>query len=234
MSADWYASRKGWKLCKANLMVEGNLDVRYFLTANDLYRAKHQKSLVGLDFSIFSAGSGDAGGTYGILDEFPTLFKLVGLDLDGNGRRKYSVGVLLDNDRNGQRAASALPKQNRSLHLWSQIFLLHRILPCRTRDSLPLGKHVESENGKYQGLQCEIEDLLAEYFIDLFMSENPRHKSVKLKVDDGFHVSWSDDAKHGLANFAGQYGSVEDFSKIIETLKSIRFYFGLPPDGVSH
>lgn len=226
-----YAKHKGWSLKKINLIVEGNLDVTYFNLANKKYLLKNGKSLVGDDLSIFAVGTGNLGGTLGIVDELPTLIKIAAVDLDQNGKRKHRFAALFDFDDHGRDAAQKLPRINRAVVMWQDMFFLQRSLPRRSRESKPLCDHVEAENSAYQRLDCEIEDLIDQTLVDLFVSEQLRIAKPKRSIANGFHINWSQDEKHALIRFVTAHCTLDEINGLVETLKSLRFYLGLPPDG---
>jgi hypothetical protein len=77
VGCEWLAQKWGWRLAKANLMVEGTSDVRFFRVASEVYERATGRRLLTGDLSVFAAGNGDEGGTYGIAERFPTLHNLV-------------------------------------------------------------------------------------------------------------------------------------------------------------
>jgi hypothetical protein len=121
----------GWKLSDGNLMVEGTSDVAYFKLAARLYRTRAGLSLLGQDFSIFAAGLGNEGGTYGVSEKFPTLFNLASYDQDAAGRRRFKVIALLDDDRMGQAALTGITRGHRQIREYESIFRLRRLMPQR-------------------------------------------------------------------------------------------------------
>lgn len=94
----WYAAGLGWPLDARNILVEGELDQRYFVLASDLYLRLYHRVLMGPPLAIYPTGIGDAGGTDGILEHYPTLRSLIERDALVNNRRTYRVIVLLDSD----------------------------------------------------------------------------------------------------------------------------------------
>lgn len=229
----WYAERMNWTLLRGNVMVEGNTDVRYFHRAAQLYLASSGRSLMYKDLSIFAAGTGEAGGTYGIAEKYPTLFNLARVDVDQNAKMKYRTVALLDSDSAGKAAVRVMCQANRSLQENAHLFLLHREMPRKSRDAKPLTQHIKDENLKYVGLECVIEDLVDATFCDLYAEANPQHVEGKTHtVVDGHHRRWTQDGKFGLCKYVEQYAGVEEVVRIVEVLKSLRFYLGLDPDGV--
>lgn len=228
-----YADQMGWKLLRANVMVEGFLDVAYFNLAGKLYEATCSLSLLGRDLSIFAAGQGDEGGTFGVVEQFPTLLNLAKRDLTREGKMKYRLAALLDNDQAGRDALRLLCRANRAIQENGLAFLLWRQMPRKSRDQRPLSLHIREANSVYQGLDCEIEDLLDDSICDLYATVSPHHLIRKRTAADGFHYDWTRDGKQGLRLFTAENADSNALSKVIETLKSMRFYLGLPPDGLA-
>ena len=92
----WFADGLGWPLGSLNIIVEGELDQKYFFLASDLYRDFCGRVLVSPRLSIFPTGIGDAGGTNGILNYYPHLRVLIERDVSPNNQRLYRAIVLLD------------------------------------------------------------------------------------------------------------------------------------------
>lgn len=229
----WFAERCGWTLRRGNVMVEGNLDAKYFGFANRLYRDQHGLDLIGKDLSLFAAGTGDEGGTYGVIEKFPTLHALSRLDLDAHGKVKYRIIALLDDDPKG-RAAIKHMGQNRTLKENAQLFLLRRKMPRKTRDAVPLTAHVKTANEIFNGLPCVIEDLVDSTLCDLYAEQFPQHVIGPIRaIGGGHHRGWTEDGKHGLCRFVQTNAQLGDVSQFLDTLKSLRFYLGLSPDGVT-
>lgn len=233
VGCQWYAERMNWTLLRGNVMVEGNTDVRYFHRAAELYLASCGRSLMHKDLSIFAAGSGDAGGTFGIAEKYPTLFTLAKIDVDQNAKIKYRTVALLDSDNAGRAAVRVMCQANRSLQENAHLFLLHREMPRKSRDAKPLTQHIKDANLKYAGLECVIEDLVDATLCDLYAEANPQHVEGKMRtVDDGHHRRWTQDGKFGLCKYVERHAGVDEVVRIVEVLKSLRFYLGLDPDGV--
>lgn len=230
----WYASMKGWPLLRANLMVEGNLDVEYLRLAAATYLAVNAMSLLGQDLSIFCPGSGDAGGSYGIVEQFPTLWNQSRLDLDASGKVRYRLAALLDNDDEGKKAATLMCKANRGLQLYGNVFLLQRYMPRRSRDAKPLAAHTREQNQAYANVDCVIEDFLDPTLCELYAEEYPHHLTRRVALLNGAcQYRWTFDGKFGLRRFVESQASIHELAGLVEVLKSMRYYLGLAPDGVA-
>lgn len=214
-------------------MVEGDSDVRYFELASKLYRQATTLQLLSKDLAIISAGTGDVGGTLGIYEEFPPLFKMIQADADSQSKPLFRLTCLFDNDIAGRQAARTLLHQYRSLRECRDVFLLSRSMPVSTSEPTVLTKTIASANQNWKDLDCEIEDLLDDNFIQAFLSENPLALKRNLIEQGGkTHYEFKDSMKGRLWLFANENCTLSDVTSIVETLKSLRFYLGLPPNGV--
>ncbi|MDD2467978.1 MAG: hypothetical protein PHI97_28705 [Desulfobulbus sp.] len=228
-----YAKRMEWTLRPRNIMVEGDSDVRFFLLANKLYELETKHNLLGEDISLFACGYGDSGGTYGMFEQLPPLLNIIRSDPDKNGKVLFRVIALVDNDYAGRILHRGLTQQYRQLKTFRDIFTLNRILPRTTSEPNALAKQIEKHNKDWKGLDCEIEDLLGDELVELFLDENPNaFKSKPVELNGRCHYEWTDNAKGKLYNFTKEYASLNDIVKLVEILKSLRFYLGLPADGI--
>ncbi|MDP1941058.1 MAG: hypothetical protein Q8K54_10510 [Gallionella sp.] len=199
-----------------------------------MYKNEYGLSLVEKDLSIFSAGTGDRGGTDGIYEELPTLLKLIETDCDAQGAKLFRVVALLDNDRAGKFLLQVLLKQYRTLKQNRDIYLLNIIFPRNSSEPTIVDRQINSENAKWNNLDCEIEDLLGGSLLDAFQDDSSNAPRIPPVEVEGFrHYEWSDAAKSRLIRFAEENAMLEDVIGIVELLKSIRHYLGLPQDGVS-
>ena len=226
-----YCRRKGWSLFRRNLMVEGNSDVRYFELANKLYLAANGKSLLGVDFGCFASGTGDDGGVDGIIREYAALRQIVDSDRDANLSTLFRVVALLDDDLAGRACAKSLSMTWRYCH-GRDFFLMRRTWPMSTNEPGVLGKHLEQERFP---LFTEIEDLVSESFLDSFACERPDAFSRARRLESGArHSNFGEQMKGALWIFVKQNAMLADLIQIVDCLRAVRFYVGLPPDGIPH
>lgn len=230
---EWFALQCGWKLLPCNVMVEGTSDVAYFELASRLFQGQNGKSLLGVDLSIFAAGMGDAGGTFGVSEKFPTLFNLAAYDLNTSGSRKFRAIALLDDDRAGRAAIAGITKGHRQIKEFESIFLLKRKLPSKSGSTRKLELDTQHANAIFRGLECTIEDLLAQDFCNRFVSLMPKSMSrAPDSIGGGVRRHWTEDGKRGLRECAERSASFNDIVGVVDTLQSIRSYLSLPPGGV--
>lgn len=215
-----------------NVMVEGTSDVSYFERCSQLYQARFGRRLLGADLSVFAAGHGDDGGTYGVSEKFPTLFNLASLDLDAGGRRRYRTIALLDNDRMGQKAVAGITQGHRQIREYESIFCLKRVMPQRAGSAQKLGERTRAANATFPSLECTIEDLLSDAFCVNFVQAMP-HAVARAATNSGgaHHRYWTDQGKRELRLSALRTATFEDMHPMIEVLRALRTYVGLPADG---
>ncbi|MDR6468673.1 hypothetical protein J2777_002401 [Paraburkholderia graminis] len=229
-----YAARNGWVLLRRNIMVEGDGDVRYFELAAKLYaEANNGQSLLGKDLSIFSAGTGNNGGTLGIIDKLPSLLDVIESDKDEQGTKLFRVIVLADNDRAGNACVQALLNRRRTWEIYRDVFLVHRILPTTNRFPHVLRNDVQEANDAWKSLDCEIEDLLDDNIIDAFISTNPHALSQKgISCEGGArHCEWTLQGKANLIRYVERYAMLRDIERIVRFLQALRFHLGLTMEG---
>lgn len=229
----WIASKRGWSLLHGNVMVEGTSDVAYFKIASRVYELAHGKRLLGVDFSMFAAGLGDEGGTFGISERFPTLFEMASLDVDSNDKRRYRVIALVDDDKMGQAAVAGITRGHRQIIEYKTIFKLRRAMPLKAGSPKSLAEKTKTANDNYGTLECTIEDLLDTKFIEKFIQGMPQaiYKPASVAAS-GVHRYWTEDGKRKLLQFTEKNATLEDMKNLVEVLKSLRSYVELPSDGV--
>lgn len=230
---EWYAAMCGWSLSIGNVMVEGASDVAYFALAARLHQAQCGASLLGTDLSIFAAGLKEEGGTFGISERFPTLFNLAALDHHPNGRRRFRVIALLDDDTMGRSAVNLIAGGHRQIREYESTFRLRRVMPRRSESAKALASQTETANAVFGRLECTIEDMLSDRLCARFVASRPdaiyRPAST---AATGTHRYWTPPGKLMLFQFAEEQATIEDVHSLVDALRSLRSYVGLPPDGV--
>lgn len=227
MTTEWYAERKKWTLGRVSVVVEGNLDPRYFQLADRLHQARAGRTLLGPEFRVLSSGTGDAGGADGVVREFLTLFNLAQVDLDGNGKKKFRVAALFDDDLAGRTRATHLLKANRMLKMGRDVFLLWRQWPLLQLAPEHVQPRLQAANAEFQSLPCEMEDLLSTSLIDTFLGESAQHFRPRRTVAGAHHIDWTDDGKHALLRFAETHAAPDDGLALVSMVIGLRHYLGV-------
>jgi hypothetical protein len=228
----WFADQLGWPLDRLNIVVEGELDQKYLFLASDLYREACGRALTSPPLSIFPTGIGVEGGTDGILEHFPLLRMLIERDVSPEHRMLFRAIVVFDNDSAGKKALNRLRERYATLRDYYDLFLIHRQMPRATREPGHLSRLLKEVNREWNGMDCEMEDLLSSELLAEFVRENPRRcRREPVHKAGGHHFEFSPDAKSALFRFARDYATVDDVAGVIELLKSLRFYLGLDPEG---
>ena len=229
----WYAKRMGWELKRGNLMVEGTSDVDYFYCASRCHYKATGLKLLGEDFAVFAAGLGDSGGTYGVLERFPTLFQIALVDLDHGGKRRHRCIALLDDDNMGRSAVSSITRSHRQIIEYESIFRLRRIMPMKAGSSRVLEERTRSQNLGFGKMDCVIEDLLPQALTKRFLEIHPNATSRPTIVQGlGVHYYWTDAGKRDLLRFVKANATAAELAGLIEVLKALRSYVNLPSDGI--
>lgn len=230
---EWYAAMCGWSLSTGNVMVEGTSDVAYFALAARLHQAQSGASLLGTDLSIFAAGLEEEGGTFGISERFPTLFNLASLDQDPNGRRRFRVIALLDDDTMGRSAVNLIAGGHRQIREYESTFRLRRVMPKRSDSVKALASQTETANAVFGRLECTIEDMLSDKLCARFVASRPDAVNRPASTAaTGTHRYWTPSGKRMLRQFAEEQATIDDVHSLVDALRSLRSYVGLRPDGV--
>lgn len=230
---EWYAAMCGWSLSTGNVMVEGTSDVAYFTLAARLHQAQSGVSLLGTDLSIFAAGLDDEGGTFGISEKFPTLFNLASLDLDTNGRRRFRIIALFDDDTMGRSAVNLIACGHRQIREYESMFRLRRVMPRRSDSAKTLRSQTDTANSDFARLECTIEDMLSDELCARFVVSRPDAVNRPAStMATGTHRYWTPPGKRMLREFAEKQATIDDVRSLVDALRSLRSYVGLPPDGV--
>jgi hypothetical protein len=230
----WYAEKMGWKLSSGNVMVEGTADVAYFELASRLHFQKTGMRLLDHNLSIFASGLEEEGGAYGIQARFPTIFDLNRLDTDANGRLKYQLIAVFDDDDIGRSAMKSLLYVNRLLKEYVSVFLLRREMPLRPQVPAQLGMLTTQQNQQFAGANCTIEDMLSDSLAQRFLSgaQNVLARPINPTVQT-LHLPWNVAGKAQLREFAEKTATWNDVERLVNALRALRSYVGLPPEGSS-
>lgn len=223
-----YGRRMGWSLVRCNVMFEGTTDVRYCRTANGLYSSETGKNLLDKDFQVFAIGERHEGGTDGIRERLRTLQSLLLSEPEDLG---MSVICVVDDDFAGRKAFADL---RRKFQPWRDLFKLQRVFPRTPNSRSP--EHFEGEwkkaNSAWQGLDCDIEDLISDDLLHYFIDDNPQCLKAVVEERGGRrHRKFHGNEKLNLVRFVESNSALADLNLIVELLKSLRWLLRLDPDG---
>ncbi|EEF62495.1 hypothetical protein [Pedosphaera parvula] len=227
-----FASRRGWKISKLNILVEGEHEQRYFSLADRLYRQKENKALISTQISIFPTGIGDDGGAFGLQRDFHPLRAIMDVDLSADGKRACYAVALFDDDMPGRRGCNSLTGQHLTYRKWRDVFLLQRLLPRSTRSPEQMQKLVDEANQPWRGIDCEIEDLISIDLLSEFLKGN--HKAAEREpqeVAGSVRCSLTSAGKAQYVRFVEDNALLADVRCLVDFLKSMRYHLGLEPDG---
>jgi len=233
VGCSWFAAMAGWEILRANLLVEGTSDVRYFKLADSLHFKNTGNHLLGIDLAVSAVGIKDDGGTYGIMDKFPTITTVSKMDVDHNQRQIYRFIALVDDDNMGRSAIKKISTSRRDIREYESIFRLQRTMPMRAGNAAKLAERSREQNAMFE-MDCVIEDLLPIDICNEYIKSNPHHLNPTLVLKNGgHHAKWHPERKAGLLRFAETHAVFEDMVNIISVLKALRSYLALPPEGVN-
>lgn len=229
----WYAGQLGWPIRFRNIIVEGETDRDYFRLADKLFYEAKGRRLLGDEVAVFPTGSGDQGGTYGIVEHFPIFRKLIDLDVDAHGKTPFRCIALVDGDSQGKNAFNILTSKYTRLRQYRDVLILQRELPRATVEPKALRTQIENANKAWRQIDCEIEDLVSYSLLDAYVDAQPKSKKREpILLNDGHHFFFQSEYKRDLFRFVEDYAGYTDVDRIIETLRSMRFYLGVDPDGI--
>ena len=223
-----YALSLGYEIRPKVVLVEGTTDVALFkLAANSELEATGKK-LIDEQLCFIAAGEGDRGGTLGVIRELMCFRGLCRAFLLPNGRPRYRVVALFDNDRAGRLSLQEARRLDGSLLEFKDLFLLHPVMPLTSNlDLLSLKREFERENQKYRGLDWEPEDLLPESFIKCFEEEFPSAAGRSKEINGLTHRDYTRDGKARLHRFVKDHAMREDLLQVIGLLQAMRCYLGI-------
>ena len=95
-----------------------------------------------------------------------------------------------------------------------------------------MSRLLEEQNSDWTRLDCEIEDLMSWALLEEFVNEDPRRcRRQPQRQAGGHHLELTPDAKSALYRFVHDHAILRDMERVVEALKSLRFYLGLDPEG---
>ena len=220
-----YAMGEGLAIQNRTVLVEGSTDAELFQLAARLEYEATGTDLLGPDLAIVAAGIGHLGGTRNLCRRLWVLRDLARNCLSESGRLRYRFIGIFDNDDAGKQAIKAVRAFDTSILEYRDVFRLWPVMPLP--DSLDPGT-VEGAfrraNACYKGLKWELEDLLPDEFVEVFLSGHPGAVAHSTSIGNRLHRDFTHDGKARLHRFVKQYAIRDDLSGVIEVLKAVRFY----------
>jgi hypothetical protein len=223
-----YASSIGFSIRSRTILVEGTTDVELFNLAARLELEKTGIDLLKNDLAFVAAGERDRGGTKGVIRELNAFRCMARNCLLSNGRPKYRFIGLFDNDKAGKLAVKFANDLDSSILEYKDVFRLWPVMPL-TGNLVPttMQKTFERENADYKGLEWELEDLINEEFIEIFLLENDNSLRNSKSVNGKTHRDFTPDGKAKLHKFIKQHAKWDDLAEVVLVLRVMRFYCGL-------
>ena len=223
-----YGVSKGWRLMPRSVLVEGTSDVALLGLAAELYRKLSGKDLLA-DLAIVAAGEADRGGTQGVVRELLGLRAIASAYLSPSGRPVYRFIGLFDNDTPGQKAVNFAQSADTSILEYRDIFRLRPIMPILGNlDPGAARRGFDKANEAYKGMRWEVEDLIGEALMQLFLEENPTALVREHKMADACHRELTRDGKARLVRFCRENADLASLKGLVDTLHALRCYMILP------
>ena len=223
-----YCVSKGWCLLPRTILVEGTSDVSLFKLAAERFQQKTGKDIFA-GLAIVAAGEGDRGGTSGVVRELVTLRSLAAAYLSAAGLPVYRIIGLFDNDTAGQKAVNGARILDTSIIEYRDVFRLRPIMPSTgSLDPCALKLNFNKQNEAYKGLTWELEDLVGETLIALFLEEYPKALLREQKISDAVHREFTRDGKTHLMRFCQENADLANLQRLIDVLHALRHFMNLP------
>ena len=227
-----YGQSLSWNLRPRTVLVEGTTDMALFQLAARLERKNTGSDLFADGLAIIAAGEGDQGGTRGVIREFNALRCFARVSLMRNGRPRYRFIGLFDNDNAGRQAISGARVVDKSILEYKDVFRLQPVMPCTGNlDPKTLAKTFDRLNVDYKGLDWELEDLLPTDFLDAYLADHPYAVRRTTPIGDKTHRDFTTDGKARLHRYIRDNAMEEDLLAVVDVIKALRFYLGLPQLG---
>lgn len=225
-----YAKGEGLVIRRRTVLVEGTSDEALFALAARLEAQETGFQLIGDDLAVTAAGDADHGGASGVARELMTLRAVSRRYLGPTGVPVYRFVALFDNDSAGKKAISNARELDSSLVEYKDLFRLVPIMPIAgSLDPADVRRTFERENAPYRQLDWEIEDLLPASLVKAFLDDNPSAlRRVSGPTAGKVHRDFASDAKSRLHRFVRDNAMRSDLCEVIDVLKVLRHYLGLP------
>jgi hypothetical protein len=181
------------------------------------------------DLAFVPAGEGDQGGATGVIRELIVLNSIAATVLGPSGKPRYGIAALFDNDDAGRYAVRSASKLDVRLTEYKNMFLLRPAMPETTnRDPSAMHALLEGANAPFRGLNWELEDLFPESFMKAFRESEPSAVARTTTAGGKTHRDLTRDGKARFHRFVREQAMLADLAGVVETIKAIRSYVGLP------
>ena len=227
-----YGEAFDWKIERRTVIVEGTTDVDLLHLARQLEKRATGEELFANGLTFIVAGKGDQGGARGVVRELLGLRCVARTSQLADGRAKYRFVGLFDDDEEGRRAIKLARSIDRSILEYRDVF---RLRPVMVRDGNPdprtLEKRFRERNGPYGALDWELEDLVSPDFAAVFEQEFPTAVIRMVEREGRVHRKYTADGKAHFHRYIRTNAMQEDLLAVIDLIRAVRFYFGLPQGG---
>jgi hypothetical protein len=224
-----YTKDIGWDIGKRNLLVEGKTDVDLLELAALCHAKKTQEQLLGEDLKIVAAGYGEMGGVGAVERRFITIHELGRVDRFLPKKERIKLLPIFDDDDAGRKTFNSITQQRHPFKRYVDVFLLRRRYPPVRPGSPTYLDELTESNREWEGMDCEMEDLLSRDFLAAFCNKHPgSHHSEPRLTENGHHFEWTDDGKAKLHRFVRTHAMIDDLVQLVQLLKYIRWIFNLP------
>lgn len=223
-----YGASRGWQLLPRSVLVEGTSDVSLFKLAADHFHLVTGRALLA-NLAIIAAGEGDRGGTSGVVRELVALRCMATTYLSPVGLPVYRIIGLFDNDTAGQKAVNGARVVDASITEYRDVFRLRPVMPrTGSLDPRALQCSFDTQNAAYKGLSWELEDLIGEPLMELFLDEHKTALVREYKVSGAIHRELTRDGKSRLVRFCAEHADLANLMGLVDVIHALRHYMNLP------
>lgn len=223
-----YGTSRGWRLLPRSVLVEGTSDVSLFELAAKLFQLETGKEIL-TGLAIVAAGEGERGGTSGVVRELVVLRGLASAYLSPAGLPVYRVIGLFDNDTAGQKAVNGARGVDASIIEYRDVFRLRPVMPTTGNLDPPvLQRSFDKLNEAYKGLPWELEDLIGEPLMTLFLAAHPTALQRQQKMSGVIHRELTRDGKSHLVRFCKEKAELASLLALVDVLHALRHFMKLP------
>jgi len=222
-----YGVSKGWRLKRRTVLVEGTSDVSLINVAARLFKAKTDQ-LILQDLAIVAAGEGDRGGTRGVIRELITLRNLSEAYLSPAGRPVYRFMGLFDDDTPGRNAVTGARNIDTSITEYRDILRLRPVMPATgSLDPSTMKRSFDALNAAHKGINWELEDLIGEDLLALFLEDYPTALIRSASVGGAVHRELTQDGKRNLIRYCDKNADLASLMPVVNLIHALRHYLNL-------